>query len=171
MCSINNDAAERVPFAGDPGGERRGGHASRQHHRVGSNNAAISEAHTVRCQSLHRGAEPELDTGRCQRRLDHRSWPGSELRPDHLRPVEQHDAQPLGRAIAAVRHQPVAQLECQLDAGKASADDGDGRRRHVTHDLAQALVEGDRLGLGINRERRLGATHRRPTHAAASRDD
>ncbi len=72
---------------------------------------------------------------------------------------------------ATVHQQPVAQLERQLDAGEASADDGDGRLRDVTDDLAEAPVEGDRLRLGVNRKCRLGAWHRRPAHAAAGRDD
>ena len=73
--------------------------------------------------------------------------------------------------IGAVRDQPVAQLERQLDAGEAGADDGDGRLRDVAGDLAQAPVEGDRLRLGVDRKRRLGARHRGPAHAAAGRDD
>ena len=169
--SIDDDPAELIPRAGDLGRERRGGHAGRQHHGVGSENAAVGEADTVCRQGLHRGAEAQLDTGGRHRRLDLRPRPGPKLPPDGLGPVDQHDAQSLGRTIGAVHQQPVAQLERQLDAGEARADDGDGRLRDVTGDLAQAPIEGDRLRLGVDRKRRLGAWHRGPTHAAAGRDD
>src|SRR5437899_1897659 len=38
----------------------------RQHHGVGSKNAAVSEAHTVRGQGLHDGAEAQLDIAKKQ---------------------------------------------------------------------------------------------------------
>jgi len=49
-----------------------------------------------------------------------------------------------------VNEQSVPQLECQLDAGEAGADNCDGRLRDVTCDLAQAPIEGDCLCLGVN---------------------
>jgi hypothetical protein len=120
--SIDDDPAELIPRAGDLGRERRGGHAGRQHHGVGSENAVVSEVYTVCRQGSHGGAEAQLDTGGRQRRLDLRPRPGPELRPDGLGPVDQYDAQSLGYTIGAVHQQPVAQLERQLDAGKAGAD-------------------------------------------------
>jgi len=85
-----------------------------------------------------------------------RSWlrrpgprPGSELRPHYLRPLDKHDAQPLGRAVGPVRQQPVAQLAGQLDAGEAGANDGDRRIFDALSDLREAPVEDNRLRLRI----------------------
>jgi hypothetical protein len=42
-----------------------------------------------------------------------------------------------------MRQQPVAQLEHQLDAGEATADDGDSRLGDLAGDLGQPPVKGD----------------------------
>ena len=105
------------------------------------------------------GAQPQLDTGRAQRVLDHRAGVGPELGADRLGAFDQDDARLGGRLRAAVGGDPGAEFGGKLDACEAAADDGEGvtagRGGLGQHGL-QTIVEGDSVGIGVDAPAVLG---------------
>src|SRR5262245_27301 len=137
-------------------GQRTGAHTGSEDGGGTSETVAVVEGHGIRVNLDHLARETNLDTrcGKCS--LDHRPRLCTELRRQHARLFDKHDARSPGNRLTGVNRNSAAHFGRELDTCHTGTDDHKGIVTGLftckgCH-MLQVTIEGYRPGVAVDVE-------------------
>src|SRR5205807_1730974 len=146
-------------------------HAGSEDDGVGVDRPSVREDELIARDRYERRTETQLDTRLGEGAFDHGTRSRAQFGSNDVGAVDKENAGARGMPWRAVVRKAVTQLERELDAGEAGADDGERGSSAVASDLGEAPVESHRVPDGVDRVRLVRARERRPPHHAPRRHD